>query len=118
MLFRSQIIKGLSTDPLIKKQIRKIAPFDIVYIDGGHDYASVVSDIKLAKEICKNNGFIVTDDASYWKDFGSLDFLFCGHKSVSKAVKNFLEQDQQYTEEYCVGHLRAFRKNENKNSLH
>jgi len=102
-----QIIQGISTSDDVKNQILKMPQFDVVYIDGGHEYDTVVSDINLAKTICKKNGYIVADDASFFKDFQ----FFLGHPEVSLAVKNFLENDSDYTEEYCIGHLRIFRKN-------
>jgi hypothetical protein len=105
-----QIINGLSTDENIKNQVLKMPQFDIVYIDGGHEYGTVVSDIDLAKTICKNNGYIVADDASFFKKFKDFSF-FLGHPEVSLAVQDFLENDPNYSEEYCVGHLRVFRKN-------
>lgn len=107
-----QIIKGLSTEEEVKDKILNKAKFDIVYIDGGHEYDTVVSDINLAKQVCKDKGFIVADDASFFKDFGDFSF-FVGHEEVSLAVKDFLENDPNYIEKYCVGHLRVFQKNEN-----
>lgn len=109
----NQIIKGLSTDEVVKEKLRSMPKFDIVYIDGGHDFETVVSDIKLADEICKKGGYVVTDDSSCSKDFGKFKYIFHGHKEVSIAVDNFLEKNPRYTEKYCVGHLRAFQKNEN-----
>ena len=106
-----QIIQGLSTEEHIKNKILNMPQFDIVYIDGGHEYETVVSDINLAKKVCKNNGFIVADDASFFKEFEDFSF-FLGHEEVSLAVKDYLENDSNYTEEYCVGHLRVFKKNE------
>lgn len=117
-----QIIKGSSTDQEIKKQIINLPKFDIIYIDGGHEYATVVSDINLSKNICKNNGFLILDDSSWFiefdnnkfkKDFYKVNSIFKGHEEVSLAVKNFLETDPDYVEKYCIGHLRVFQKNEN-----
>ena len=38
-----------------KKQIVCNKNYDLVYVDGGHDYETVVSDILLMKEITENN---------------------------------------------------------------
>jgi len=105
-----QIIRGFSTDNSIKDEIKKIGPIDLIYVDGGHDYDTVVSDIALAKEITKNKGVIVFDDASCYKDLGGLP-IFRGHKEVCDAIKDHMETDKNYEELSCVGHNRIFIKN-------
>lgn len=105
-----QIIRGLSTENSIKDEIRKIGPIDLIYIDGGHDYDTVVSDIFLAKEITRKNGIIIFDDASYYKDLGDLP-IFRGHIEVCDAVRDYMETDKNYEELSCVGHNRIFIKN-------
>jgi hypothetical protein len=104
-----QIIRGLSTDDFIKNKIKEIGPIDLLYVDGGHDYDTVVSDILLAKEIISNNGIIVFDDASCYKNLGNLPFK--GHIEVCNAIRDFMENDKNYTEIACVGHNRFFIKN-------
>lgn len=103
------IFKGLSTDEKIKQQAREVSLFDIIYIDGGHDFNTVVSDINFSKEICRLNGFIVMDDSSSYKDFENLN-VFQGFYDVSDAVQQLLETDCNYVERLCVGHNRIFQK--------
>lgn len=105
-----QIIRGYSIVNEVKKRVLKMPKFDIIYIDGGHDYDTVSSDINLAKTVCKKNGFIITDDSSCGKNFGAFKHFFHGHESTSRAVNDFLENNPNYSEEHRVGHLRAFRK--------
>lgn len=104
-----QIILGLSTDDLVKDKITKLRPIDLIYVDGGHDYDVVVSDILLSKKIVRVGGIIVFDDASCYKNLDSLP-IFKGHKEVCDAVKNFMETDKDYIEINCVGHNRLFMK--------
>lgn len=47
--------------PSDKIKASKLPIFDLVFIDGGHDYPSVRNDFILAKKVCKK-GFIVFDD--------------------------------------------------------
>ncbi len=107
-----QIIKGISTDSHIKDQVKLLNKFDIIYIDGGHDYDTVVSDIQLAKQICNNDGYIVMDDASTFLNFKIN--IFQGHHEVSLAVNDHLQNDNNFIEKKCVGHNRIFKKVSNK----
>ncbi len=104
-----QIINGLSTDEKIKNEIKKLQPFDLVYIDGGHDYNTVISDIELVKEIVKIGSYIVTDDSSCYKNLNGLN-IFTGHKDVCDAIRDILEPDNNFIEVACVGHNRVFKK--------
>lgn len=105
----NQIIKGLSTDDDIKRRILELGSFDIVYVDGGHDYNTVVSDIKLAKKICNKNGYIVMDDSANFIDFEDLN-IFKGHYEVALATNDYLANDDNFIEKSCVGHNRIFQK--------
>jgi hypothetical protein len=105
-----QIINGLSTDDLVKEKIREKKYFDLLYIDGGHDYDTVISDLNLAKEITKSGSIIVLDDASCYKNFEGLP-IFTGHVDVCNAIRNNLETDSNFTEIVCVGHNRVFKRN-------
>ena len=104
-----QIIRGLSTDDDIKNKVKSLGKFNIVYVDGGHDYETVVSDINLAKEICDKNGYIVMDDSSNFLTFDGLD-IFKGHPEVSSATTDHLMTDVNFIEKSCVGHNRIFQK--------
>jgi len=105
----SQIINGLSTDDNVKNKLKVMKQFDLVYIDGGHDYETVVSDINLVKEIVKIGGFVVTDDSSCYKNIYELN-VFKGHIDVCDAIKDILEPDNEFVEVLCVGHNRVFKK--------
>jgi hypothetical protein len=102
------IINGNSTDENIKTKIKSLGLFDIVYIDGCHDYECVVSDINLMKEITKIDSYIVFDDASCYKDIKRDGFK--GHTDVCDAIKNYIESDNSFEEIICVGHNRVFKK--------
>jgi len=101
------LLKGFSNDINIIEQLKN-SRYNLIYIDGGHDYECVVSDIKLMKEILLKNGIVVFDDSSNYKTFSKN--LFLGHEDVSRALKDTLENDVDFVEIMCVGHNRVFKK--------
>lgn len=104
------LICGSSTDEKIKNKIDKLKHFDLVYIDGCHDYDCVVSDLKLVKKIIKIGGYMVLDDSSCFKQLTHAPNRFKGHIDVCKAIQDDLESDKNYEEIICVGHNRVFKK--------
>lgn len=104
------LIKGDSTKTEIKTRLINMKSFDIVYIDGCHDYNCVISDIELTKQIVKVNGFVVLDDSSCFKSLSNEPGRFKGHIDVCNAVKEKLELDTDFVELICVGHNRVFKK--------
>jgi hypothetical protein len=102
------IINGLSTDELIKNKVRELGEFDLIYIDGGHNYDCVVSDIKLMYDVSKIGTYVVFDDSSCYKNL-SVD-KFKGHIDVCNAIKDNLENNDSFSEIICVGHNRVFKK--------
>jgi hypothetical protein len=102
------IINGLSTDETVKNKVREKGLFDLIYIDGGHDYDCVVSDIKLMYEVSKNGSYVVFDDSSCYKNLSNDKFK--GHIDVCNAIKDNLENNDQFVELICVGHNRVFKR--------
>lgn len=111
-----QLYVGLSTDKDIQIKLRNAGPFDLIYIDGGHDYNTVVADIHTTIDIIKDGGIVVMDDSSNHKKLNELMILkptgvFRGHLDVSNAVRDCIECDVRFTELICVGHNRVFQFN-------
>jgi hypothetical protein len=102
------IINGLSTDEIIKNKVKELGKFDLIYIDGSHDYDCVVSDIKLMYDISKVGTYIVFDDSSCYKDLS--EDKFKGHIDVCDAIRDNLENNNNFLEIICVGHNRVFEK--------
>ena len=102
------IINGLSTDELIKNKVKELGEFDLIYIDGGHDYDCVVSDIKLMYDVSKVGTYVVFDDSSCYKNLSNDKFK--GHIDVCNAIKDNLENNDNFLEIVCVGHNRVFKK--------
>jgi hypothetical protein len=103
------LIQGSSIEDDIKIKIKSRGTFDIIYIDGCHDYDCVVSDIKLMKEITKIGSYIVMDDASCNKNIERKD-AHKGHQEVCKAISDEIESTDMFEEIICVGHNRVFKR--------
>ena len=104
------ILKGLSNEYTIKEKIKSLGKFDVIYVDGGHDYTCVVSDIMLLDDISKPGSLVVFDDSSYFKGLIQNNQRFSGHLEVSTAVRDFIENNPNFEELICVGHNRLFRR--------
>jgi len=102
-----KIIKGLSTDEKIIKQIKN---FDIVYIDGGHEYEVVKSDLE---NYCnKAKKYLVIDDCA--NRFNLKWGMFAGIEPVSKAVDEYLPpftENNNFTYICNVIHNRIWKRN-------
>lgn len=79
------IVKGLSTEPAIIDFIQK-DKFDIVYIDGGHTYDVITSDLQAYAHLAKK--WLVIDDCA--NKFNMPFGFFKGIEPVSRAVDEYL----------------------------
>ena len=82
--------------------------YDIIFIDGCHDYENVCLDINNYSEMLKPGGYLVLDDASLFlhNAFG----IFLGHPDVGKAIIDNLDNNNKFIHLYAVGHNRVWRK--------
>jgi hypothetical protein len=104
----TNIIKGYSQDPNIIESVSKEGPFDIVFIDGCHDYEIVCLDIKNYTNMVKPGGYLVIDDASSMLQGAYGQFL--GHYDVAKAINDTLVGDSRFEHIYAVGHNRVWKR--------
>ena len=103
------IVKGLSTDFAAMNEVNATGPYDVVFIDGCHDYEVVCQDIKNYVPMLKAGGYLVMDDASLFleKPYGQ----FLGHKDVCQAIKDTIDNSSLgLTHSFAVGHNRVWRK--------
>jgi hypothetical protein len=100
------IIKGLSTEPEVIADACQ-REYDIVYIDGGHTYKVVKSDLWNYSKQVKLGGYLVIDDCAnkYHMPFG----YFQGIKDVSTAVDAVLP-NIYFEEIFSVVHNRIFKR--------
>ena len=107
-LENTHIINGYSQDPDTVRNAAAWGPFDILFIDGCHDYEVVCQDIDNYLPQLKPGGLLVMDDASLFIDrpFGK----FHGHPDVGRAIKDKLDGHSDIQHLYAVGHNRVWRK--------
>jgi len=102
------IINGLSTDENIKKETQSEGPFNIIYIDGCHDYEVVLQDIEFGDSMLTSGSYMVMDDAS-----SNLNFIFQrfnGHEDVAKAIDDSSILSTKYKHLFACGHNRIWKK--------
>ena len=107
------IIQGFSNDPDIIETALEIGPFDVVFVDGCHDYDVVVSDIINYGEMLKPGGLMVIDDVSNYLNIpdGLIRMDWRGLEDVSNAARDTIEKDANFNELFAVGHNRIWKKN-------
>ena len=99
--------KGFSTDEGMLPVIQS-AQWDLIYIDGNHDYGVAKYDFTIAAQNIKMGGLIVLDDASFNTDFIPPLYSTAGHPGPSKLAS---EIDTNLFEEILsAGHNRVFKK--------
>lgn len=101
------IIKGYSQDPVSISEAGARGPYDILFIDGCHDYEVVCQDIANYIPLLKKGGVLVMDDASLYieKPFGQ----FHGHPDVGRAIKDTLDSRSDMQHLFAVGHNRIWK---------
>ena len=104
------LFMGMSQETLTITRAKKWSPYDILYIDGGHVYANVVSDIHHYCSMVRPGGFVVVDDASVFLNVPRTNSPggWKGHDEVSSAIRDTLENDSKWTHLFAVSHNRVF----------
>jgi SAM-dependent methyltransferase len=101
---------GMSTDKEILAQASQIM-YDVVYIDGGHDEATVEFDITNYSKLVRVGGYLVIDDCcnAFAMPFG----YFTGIGEVSKVVDRMLPplgQNDDFKFLFNVVHNRVYKR--------
>ena len=102
------LLKAYSTDPEAVTLIASRA-WDIIYIDGCHDYEVARQDWDLCAKNLASGGLIVLDDASLHTDFRPPAFATAGHPGPSRLAAEISRPP--FAEILRVGHNRVFQKN-------
>lgn len=101
------LIKALSTDDTAVAHIRS-QEWDLIYIDGNHDYQIALADYQLCKQNLASGGLLVMDDSSLYTDFHPPKFSFAGHPGPSQVVKDLALKELCFLG--AVGHNNVFLK--------
>ena len=99
--------KGFSNEFIMKKVIDS-KPWDLIYIDGNHDYEIVKQDFTNCSLNLKSGGLIVLDDSALYTAYKPYSFSTAGHPGPSKIAQ---EIDRKlFKEMLSVGHNRVFKR--------
>ncbi len=104
-LSKIQLTQGYSNDSAIIETYRDRS-FSLIYIDGDHTYEGVKSDIENYAPLVEEHGFLVMDDASYYRP-GSV--FWKGHEPVSRACELLLPM-MGFANVLNVGHNRVYQR--------
>jgi hypothetical protein len=99
--------KELSTSPDAVRLIRD-GNWDLVYIDGSHDYDIVTQDFANAFIGLKENGIIVLDDSSLYFEHELDSNRFWGHPGPSQVAREIAGAKMKHLS--LVGHNNVFQK--------
>ena len=101
------LLKAFSTDAEAVALIRS-QPWDMIYIDGNHDYEVVCQDWEVCSQSAKTGGIIVLDDSGLTTAYRPPLFATAGHPGPSRLAR---EIDRgAFPEILQVGHNRVFQK--------
>lgn len=101
------LYKGFSTDSDMINVI-KSKKWDVIYIDGNHDYEVVKNDFEVCSTSLNSGGLIVLDDSSLYTDYKPGPSSTAGHPGPSKLANEISSLD--FDEIIAVGHNRVFQK--------
>ena len=101
------LLKAYSTDPEARNLIAS-RDWDLIYIDGNHDYAVAREDWELCSKHVRTQGLIVLDDSGLGTAFRPPSFATAGHPGPSQLAKEI--NRNEFAEILQVGHNRVFQK--------
>ena len=91
------LIKGNSNKLLKKIDMNKI---NYVFLDGGHEYNTVMNDLNCCSEVIQNNGTVLCDD-----------YDLSHAPGVKKAIDEFTTQNKYKCSIICNGRFAKIEKN-------
>jgi hypothetical protein len=101
------LLKALSTDETAVELVSSRA-WDMMYIDGNHDYAIAKKDWELCSRNVRQNGIIILDDAGISTGYSPPIFATGGHPGPSRVAAEI--DLNRFKEILQVGHNRVFQR--------
>ena len=104
------IYHGSSTDAKIIEKSKSAEQYDILYIDGGHTFDIVQSDLANYPQMIKEGGYLLIDDAC--NDMNQPWGFFQGIEPVTRAVLEWEKTDigQEFEFVFNVVHNRLYKR--------
>jgi predicted O-methyltransferase YrrM len=99
--------KGFSTDEEMVNLI-KSNTWDLIFIDGNHDYQVAKADFDVCSISIRKGGLIVLDDSSLYTGFKPPFYSSAGHPGPSRVASEI--NPNLLIEILSVGHNRVFKK--------
>lgn len=99
--------KGFSTNEEMIKIIES-KQWDLIYIDGNHDYDIAKHDFEICSKHINKGGLIVLDDASLNTEYKPAFYSTAGHPGPSLVASEI--DMKSFVEIISVGHNRVFKK--------
>lgn len=102
-----QLIKGLSTSTGVIERF-SFRKWDLIYIDGNHEYEVAKSDFVHCEKVLAPGGKIVLDDSALGTAFKAPLYATAGHPGPSRLASEL--ESFGFCEVLRVGHNRVFQK--------
>lgn len=98
------LVRDFSTSKSAKKLIEN-GNWDLVYIDGSHEYEDVLSDFESSLKGLRSGGILVMDDSSLYTNFR---LSFPGHPGPSEVLRENNCPNLRHI--FSIGHNNFFQK--------
>ena len=102
-----QLVRAFSTDSEAQRFIAS-KDWDLIYIDGNHDYEIAQKDWEICSRHLRPGGVIVLDDSALNTAYRPPAFATAGHPGPSKLAQEI--DGKKFREILRVGHNRSFQK--------
>lgn len=102
-----ELVRAYSTDQIAANRIRQ-ETWDVVYIDGNHDYKVARADWSACSASINRGGIIVLDDAALGTAYSPPRFATAGHPGPSQLATEI--DGAGFREILRIGHNRVFQK--------
>lgn len=104
------IYKGLSNDRGVVMLSNETSPYDMVYIDGAHDFETCLFDLLTYSILVKTGGYLIIDDCNCDMNFPATGF-FTGIDTVTSAKLKWLDAEGHGWDFVCsVVHISVYRR--------
>lgn len=107
-------LRGLSQNESLQKYLNVHKPqFELMYIDGSHDYDIVVLDIEnYVLKLLSPGGIVIFDDSNFYIPEGAPASHRQGYEDVVRAVSEKMNDHPDFKHLFDLTHNKIFRRKE------